>query len=119
MAAAHFRVVSMPTLWKLVGAFLALLAQSRKAEVSLLSPVAWSKPAVAWMKLSTKNLRAQATLRFASHANWRIAGSSLPLTWRHQAHARKSACFHLKSYAPCRSSAANWLTYLAARILSR
>src|SRR6266849_5612706 len=119
MAAAHFRAVSMPTLWKLVGAFLALLAQSRKVEVSLLSPVAWSKPAVAWMKLSTKNLRAQATLRFASHANWRIAGSFLPLTWQHQALARKSAFFHLQSFVLWRFCAVNWLTYPAVRLPSR
>src|SRR6266849_6509487 len=103
MAAAHFQVVLMLMPWKLVGAFLAPLAPSRKAEALLLLPVAWLKLVVAWTRLSTKNLRAQATLRFASRANWQIAGSFLLLICQHLVLARKSACFHLQNYALWRS----------------
>src|SRR5438477_6082369 len=119
MAVVHFQVVLMLMLWKLVGAFLVLLARSRKAEALQLSPVAWLKLVVAWMRLSTKNLRVLATLRFASHANWQIVGSFLRLICQHLVLARKSACFHLQNYALWRSCAVRWLIYPAVRLLSK
>src|SRR6266566_1758698 len=74
---------------------------------------------VAWTRLSTKNLRVLATLRFASRANWQIVGSFPRLTCQHLVLARKSACFHLQNYVPWRSCAVKWLNYPAVKLLSR
>src|SRR6266516_2008606 len=119
MAAVHFQVVLMLMLWKLVGAFLAPLARLRRAEVSRLLPVAWLKLVVAWMRLSTKNLRVLATLRFASRANWQIVGSLLRLICHHIVFARNRACFHLQHYVPWRPCAVTWLTSPAVRLPHR
>ncbi len=119
LAAAHFQVELMLMLWKLGGAFLVLLVLLRKAVALRLSQVAWLKLAAAWTRLSMKNLRALATLRFASHANWQIAGSFPRLICQRPVLARKSVYFHLQSYALWRSCAAKWQNYPVVRLLSK